>query len=147
MKYLYSNIKLLKVLCKELTSDVHFVVVANSCLTLLDPMDCSTPGFPVLHYLLVFAQTHVHWVTDAIQSLHPLSPPSPAFSLSQHQGLCQWVGFSHQVAQVLEIYVEDWESFSSRDDMGCTEHSSTCSTEIDDPLYLRRLSQGVSRGS
>ena len=43
--------------------------------------------------------------------------------------------------------VEDRESFSSRDDMGCTEHSSICSTEIDDPLYLRRLSQGVSRGS
>ena len=43
--------------------------------------------------------------------------------------------------------VQDWESFSSRDDMGCTEHSSTCSTEIDDPLYLRRLSKGVSRGS
>ena len=47
----------------------------------------------------------------------------------------------------LASLVEDWESLSSRDDMGCTEHSSTCSTEIDDPLYLRRLSQGVSRGS
>ena len=54
-------------------------------------MDCSTPGFPVLHYLLEFAQTHVHWV-DAIQSSHPLSPPSlPALNLSQHQGLFQWL--------------------------------------------------------
>ena len=57
-------------------------------LTLCDPMDCSTPGFPVLYHLPEFAQTHVHWVDDAIQSSHPLSSPSPpAFSLSQHQGL------------------------------------------------------------
>ena len=56
--------------------------------TLSDPMDCSTPGFPVLHYLLEFTQTYVHWVSDAIQPSHPLSPPSPpAFNLSQHQGL------------------------------------------------------------
>ena len=51
-------------------------------------MDCSTPGFPVLHYLPEFAQTHVHWVSDAIQSSHPLPPVSPlAFNLSQDQGL------------------------------------------------------------
>ena len=50
-----------------------------------DPMDCSTPGFPVHHQLPEFAQTHVHWVSDAIQPSHPLSSPSPpAFSLSQH---------------------------------------------------------------
>ena len=67
--------------------------VAKSCLTLCDPMDCSTPGFPVLHYLLELAQTHVHRVGDAIQTSHPLSSPSlPAFSLSQHQGLSQWLG-------------------------------------------------------
>ena len=55
-------------------------------------MDCSTPGLPVLHHLPEFAQTHVHWVGDAIQPSHPLSSPSPpAFSLSQHQGLFQWV--------------------------------------------------------
>ena len=68
----------------------HFDVcsVAKSCLTLCDPMDSSTPGFPVLHYLLEFAQTHVHWVSDAIQPSHPLSPSSPlAVSLCQHQGL------------------------------------------------------------
>ena len=58
-------------------------------------MDCSTPGFPVLHYLPEFAQTHVHWVGDAIQPSHPLSSPSPpALSLSQHQGLFQWVSSS-----------------------------------------------------
>ena len=71
-----------------------FVVVchsgAQSCPTLCDPMDCSTPGFPVLHHLPELAQTHVHSVSDAIQPSHPLSPPSPpAFSLSQHQGLFQ----------------------------------------------------------
>ena len=60
--------------------------VAKSGLTLCDPMDCSTPGFPILHYLPEFAQTYVHWVSDAIQPSHPLSPPSPpALSLSQYQ--------------------------------------------------------------
>ena len=54
-------------------------------------MDCSTPGSFVLHYLLEFAQTHVHWVSDAIQPSHLLPPASPALSLSQHQGLFQWV--------------------------------------------------------
>ena len=60
--------------------------VAKSCLTLCDPMDCSTPGYPVLHYLQEFAQTHVRWVGDAIQPSHPLLlPPLPALNLSQHQ--------------------------------------------------------------
>ena len=77
--------------------------VAKSCLTLSDPINSSMPGFPVLHYLPEFAQTHVHWVGDAIQPSHPLSPPSPpALNLSQHQGLFRWVGSSHQVAKVLE---------------------------------------------
>ena len=66
--------------------------VAKSCLT-LQPMNCSTPPFPVLHYLLEFAQTRVHWVDDAIQPSHPLSPPSPpTVNISQHQGLSQWSG-------------------------------------------------------
>ena len=78
--------------------------VAQLCPTLCNPMDCSTSGFPVLHYLLEFAQTHVCWVSDAIQPSHLLSPPSPpAVNLSQHQGLFQWVGFLHQVAKVLEL--------------------------------------------
>ena len=66
-------------------------------------MDCSTPGFPVHHPLPELAQTHVHRVSDAIQPSHPLSP-SPAFNLSQHQGLFQWVSSSHQVAKVLEFW-------------------------------------------
>ena len=59
-------------------------------------MDCSTPGFPVHHYLQKFAQTHVHWVSDAIQPSHPLLPPSPpALKLSQLQGLFQWTWYSY----------------------------------------------------
>jgi len=64
----------------------QFSSVAQSCLTLWDPMDCSIPGFPVYHPLLELAQTHVHRVTDAVQPSPPLSSPSPPpFSLSQHQ--------------------------------------------------------------
>ena len=67
-------------------------------------MDCSMPGFPVLYYLSEFAQTHVHWVGDAIQPFHPLLPPSPlALNLSQHQGLFLWVSSWHQVTKVLEL--------------------------------------------
>ena len=73
------------------------------CLTLCDPMDCSTPGLPVHYHLLDLGQTHVHWVGDAIQPPHLLSSPSPAFNLSQHQGLFKWVSSSHQVAKVLEL--------------------------------------------
>ena len=77
--------------------------VTHSCLTLCNPMDSSTPDFPVFHYF-EFAQTHVHWLGDAIQQSHPLSSPSPpAFKLSQHQGLFQYVDSSHQVAKVLEL--------------------------------------------
>ena len=65
-----------------------FSSVHQSCPTLCDPMNCSTPGLPVHHHLPEFTQTHVHWVSDAIQPSHPLSSPSPpAFNLSQHQGL------------------------------------------------------------
>ena len=75
---------------------VEFSSVAQSCPTPYDPMDCSTPGFPVHHQLQELAQTHVHWVGDAIQPSHPLSPPyPPAPNPSQHQGLFQWVSSSH----------------------------------------------------
>ena len=85
--------------------------VAKLWLTLWDPMNCSTPGFLILHYLPEFAQTHVHWVSDAIQSSHPLSPPCPlAFSLSQHQGLFQWFSSSHQGVKVLELQF-NYQSF------------------------------------
>ena len=71
-----------------LFSSIQFCSVAQSCLTLCNPMDCSTPGFPVHHQFPEFTQTHVHWVGDAIQPSHPLSSPSPpTFSLSQNQFL------------------------------------------------------------
>ena len=80
---------------------------AKSCPALLDPMDCSTPGFSILHYLPEFAQTHVHWVDDAIQPSHLLSPSSPdALNLSQHQDFFQTIGSSHQVAKVLELQLQ-----------------------------------------
>ena len=95
-----------------------FSSVAQLCLTLCDPLDCSTPGFPVHHQLPELAQTHVHRVSDAIQPSHPLSSPSPpAFNLSQHQGLFQWVSSLHQVAKllgasasasVLPMNIQDW---------------------------------------
>ena len=73
-------------------------------------MECSMPDFPVLHHLPESAQTHVHWVGDAIQASHSLSPPSsPALSLSQHQGLFQWVGSSHQVAKVLGLQHQSFQ--------------------------------------
>ena len=68
-----------------------FCSVVKLCLAVCNPMDYSMPGFPVLHCLLEFAQTHVHWVSDAIQPSHPLSLSSPALNLFQHQGLFQWV--------------------------------------------------------
>ena len=110
------------------TYNVHFSSVAQSCLTLCNPMDCSTPGFPVRCWLQELAQTHVHWVGDAIQPSHPLlSPSSPAFNLTQHQCLFQWVSSSHQVAKsirvsasasVLLMNTQDWSP------LGCTDSVS-----------------------
>ena len=80
------------------------VVQSLSHVWLCDPMDCRTPGFPVLHYLSEFAQTHVSWVEDAMQPSHPLSSSSPpAFDPSQYQSLFQWVGCLNQVPKVLEL--------------------------------------------
>ena len=71
---------------------VQFSSAAQSCPTLCNPMNCSTPGLPVHHQLPELTQTHVHWVGDAIQPSHPLSSPSPpAPNPSQHQSLFQWV--------------------------------------------------------
>ena len=92
--------------------------VPKSCPTLCHPMDCSKPGFPVLHYLLEFGQTHVNWIGDAIQPPHPLLPTSPfAFNLSQHQGIFpvsqlfesgnQSIGASAS-ASVLPMNIQDW---------------------------------------
>ena len=99
-------------------SSAQFSSVAQPCLTLYDPMDCSTPGLPVHHQLLEFTQTHVHGVSDAIQPSHPLASPSPpAFTLSQHQDLFQMsqlfasggqsVGVSAS-ASVLPMNTQDW---------------------------------------
>ena len=81
--------------------------VAQSCLTLCDPANCSPPGLSVHHQLPEFTQAHVHWVSDAIQPSGPLLYPSPpALNLSQHQGLFKWVRSSHQVAKVLEFQLQ-----------------------------------------
>ena len=95
---------------------VQFSSVARSCLTLYDPTDCSTPGFPVHHQLPELAQIHVHWLSDAIQPSQSLLPPSPpTFNLSQHQGLFKWVSSSHQVAKVLEFQLQ-YQSFNEYQD-------------------------------
>ena len=96
---------------------VQFSSVTQSYLTLCDPVDGSTPGFPVHHQLPELAQTHVHQVGDAIQPSHPLSsPPPPAFNPSQHQGLqmsqsftsgSQSIGVSTSTS-VLPVNIEDW---------------------------------------
>ena len=86
---------------------VPFSSVTQSCSTLCDPMDCSTPGLLVHCQLPKFTQTHVLWVGDATQPSHSLtSPPAPAFNLFQHQGLFQWVSSLHQVAKVLELQLQ-----------------------------------------
>ena len=81
-------------------------LVAQSCMTLREPMDCSTPGFPVLHYFPEFAQIHVYWVSDAIQPSHCLPPSSLAFSVYQHQGLFQWLSSLLHMAKALELQLQ-----------------------------------------
>ena len=80
--------------------------VAQLCPTLCDPMDCSTPGFPVHHQLLEVAQIHVHQVSDAIQPSILSSRSPTALNLSQHQGLFQQVSSLHPVAKVLEYQLQ-----------------------------------------
>ena len=88
-------------------SSVQFSSVTQSCPTLCNPMTCSTPGLPVHHQLPESTQSHVHWVSDAIQPSHPLSSPSPpAFTLSQNQGLFKW-----QYAKGLTILSVLWLSW------------------------------------
>ena len=113
-------------------------------------MDCSTPGLPVHHQLSELAQTHVHRVGDAIQPSHPLSSPSsPAFNLSQHQGLFQWVSSSHQVTKVLEFqdwFPLGWTRWISLISKGLsrvfsnTTHSSKASVLQCSPLFMVQLS-------
>jgi len=98
--------------------------VAQSCLTPCDPMDCSMPGLLVHHQLPEFTQSHVHWVSDAIQPSHPLlSPSPPTFTLSQHQGLSKWV-------TLLSIRWPKYWSFSFNISPS-KEHSGLISFRID----------------
>ena len=99
--------------CSQMCSCNFRLLASVSLVQLLsrvwfcDPIDCNTPGFPVQHQLLEHAQTHVHWVGDAIQPFHPLlSPSPPAFNLSQLQSLFKWVSSSHQQASVLEYQLQ-----------------------------------------
>ena len=95
---------------------VQFRSVAQSCLTLCDPMNRSTPGLPVHHQLLEFTQTHVHRVSDALQPSHLSSPSPPAPNPSQHQGIFQWVNSAwggqstgvSALASVLSMNTQDW---------------------------------------
>ena len=104
---LFLNVLFVYVISPFLLRFSQLSSVAQSCLTLCDTMDCSMPGFPVHHQLPDPTQTQVQWVSDAIQPSHPLLfLSSPAFNLSQHQGLFQWVSSSHQVAKVLKCKLE-----------------------------------------
>ena len=98
-----------------ISSPVCCYSVTPSCPPPFDPLDCSMPGFPVLHHLPELAQTHVHRVSHAMKPSHPRSSPSPPFfSLSQHHGLLKWVTSSHRVVKVLELqhqpfqWIQDW---------------------------------------
>ena len=102
-------------ICAENVYSVQFSSVAQLCLTLCNPMNCSMPGLPVHHQLPEFTQTHVYQVGDAIQPSHPLlSPSPPAPNPSQHQSLSQWVSSSPEVARVsalasfLPKNTQDW---------------------------------------
>ena len=86
---------------------VQFSSITQSCPTLWDTINCSTPGLPVHHQLPESTQTHVHRVGDAMQPSHPLSSPSPpALNFSQNQGLFKWVNFLHEVAKVLKFQLQ-----------------------------------------
>ena len=92
---------------REPETSQYTAAVSSSVLsTSLQPHNCSTPGFAVHHQLSELAQTHVHWVGDAIQPSHPLLAPSPAFYLWQHHSLFQWVKSLHQVAKVSELQLQ-----------------------------------------
>ena len=103
--YLFSNQR--GKIYLSLLPPVWCCLLTESCLTLCDPVDCSIPGFPVLHYLPEFVQTYVQGVDDTIQPSYPLSSPSPpALNLAQHQGLFQWGGSFYQVAKVSELHLQ-----------------------------------------
>ena len=104
---LYMNYLTRLIIITNQLFSVKFSSVTQSCPTLCNPMNHSTPGLLVHHQLPEFTQTHVHWVGDAIQPSHPLlSPSPPALNLSQHQGLFQWASSLHQVAKISEFQLQ-----------------------------------------
>ena len=104
MAYLWQYIVRLRENNEFLKTSDQIRSVTQSCLTLCDPMNCSTPGLPVHHQLPEFTESHVHQVSDAIQPSHSLlSPSPPAPNPSQHQTLFQQVNSSHEVAKILEF--------------------------------------------
>ena len=122
--------------------------VIQSCLTLCNPMDCSTPDFPVLGYLPEFAQTHVHWVSDIIKLSQSLSPHSPlALNLSQHQGLFQWVISLDQVAKIseLQLYHQSFQWICSVQ-FSCSVRSIPMNIQHWFPLELTGLISLLSKG-
>ena len=110
-EWLFCDLNIIIYLPELKPTNDFLLLFSQSVLSDSYRVDCSTPGFPVLHHLPELAQTHVHWVSDAIQPSHSLSSLStPAFDLSQHQSLFQWVNSSHQVAKVLEHQLQ-YQSF------------------------------------
>ena len=92
---------------------LQFSSVVQPSPTLCDPMNYSTPGFPVHHQFLELIQTHVHWVSDAVQPSHPLSSPSPpAFNFSQHQDLFQWVSFCSRWPKYWSFSISPFNEYS-----------------------------------
>ena len=128
-------------------SSVQFSSVTQSCPTLCDPMNCSTPGLPVHHKLPESTQTHVHWVSDAIQPSHLMSSPSPpALNLSQHQGVFKWVSSLHQVAKGLEFQLQH-QSFQNTQDcspLGWTGWISLQSKGLSRPQFKSINSSALS---
>ena len=141
LKWQHTCLYLININCTSVCIYIHICCsVAKLYPSLWDTMNCSKPGFPVLHHLPELAQTHVHWVSDAKQPSHPLSPPSlSALSLSQHQGLFQRIVFFSAGGQsikasapVLLMNIQGWFP------LGLTELIS---------LLSKRLSRVFSRNT
>ena len=118
--FLFVSWERIRCCCCSVAKQTQFAKLLSCYPSLWDPMDCSMPGFPVLHHLPEFAQIHVHWVGDAVWPSHsPLAALPFAFNLSQQLDLFQWVGCSHQVAKVLALqlwhqsfwWLQCWLSF------------------------------------
>ena len=108
LKWQHTCVFLFNINCTSVCVYIYtriYCSVAKLYTSLWDTMNCTKPGFPVLHHLPELAQTHVHWVSDAKQPSHPLSPPSCALSLSQHQGIFQWIVFFTAGSQTIKIHV------------------------------------------